>query len=141
MEGTTITSLEKRIGASKGVLSRALNNNSDIQSKWIQLIVENYPLYDAEWLLTGKGQMLKSDVPVHSNVGQEKDVSSIPVMSVDFSLLLKRYENLAYENAMKDVKIADLEARLKDCETKSRRSGNVPYDFSPQAPLLVAEPV
>ena len=38
----TITALETTIGASKGVLSRALANNTDIQSKWIIKIVENY---------------------------------------------------------------------------------------------------
>lgn len=39
-EGTTIGALERIIGASKGVLSRAINNGTDIQSKWIQRIVE-----------------------------------------------------------------------------------------------------
>lgn len=60
-EGIKIGALEKRIGASKGVLSRAINNGTDIQSKWIQVLVENYPLYSTEWLLTGKGCMLKDD--------------------------------------------------------------------------------
>ncbi|MDR0994662.1 MAG: hypothetical protein LBL81_00035 [Tannerella sp.] len=58
-EGIKITALELRIGASKGVLSRAISNGTDIQSKWIQLIVENYPNISPEWLLTGRGEMLK----------------------------------------------------------------------------------
>lgn len=49
-EGITITALEKQIGASKGVLSRALAKGSDIQSKWIQAIVENYHQYDVDGL-------------------------------------------------------------------------------------------
>lgn len=60
-EGVTITKLEQIIGASKGVLSRAIANNSDIQSKWLLKLVENYPLYNAEWLLTGQGKMLKEN--------------------------------------------------------------------------------
>ena len=60
-EGIKITTLERSIGASKGVLSRAINNGTDIQSKWIQCIVENYPQYSAEWLLTGRGDMLRHD--------------------------------------------------------------------------------
>lgn len=60
-EGITIGALERKIGASKGVLSRAINNGTDIQSKWIQTLVENYPDYSARWLLTGKGEMLKED--------------------------------------------------------------------------------
>lgn len=58
-ENIAITALEKKIGASKGVLSRAMSNGTDIQSKWIQNIVENYPHYSADWLLTGNGPMLK----------------------------------------------------------------------------------
>lgn len=56
-EGITIGALERAIGASKGVLSRAISNGTDIQSKWIQAIVENYPQYSAQWLLTGMGEM------------------------------------------------------------------------------------
>ncbi|HLW09749.1 MAG TPA: S24 family peptidase [Fermentimonas sp.] len=58
-ESITITALERQIGASKGVLSRALKNNTDIQAKWVASIVENYPLYSASWILTGSGSMLK----------------------------------------------------------------------------------
>ena len=57
----SFTGLEKKIGASKGVLSRAIQNNTDIQAKWICKIVENYPHYSSNWLLTGEGQMLNSE--------------------------------------------------------------------------------
>ena len=60
-EGISITTLEKKLGASKGVLSRAINNGTDIQSKWIMAMVENYPQYSSEWLLTGKGKMIKEN--------------------------------------------------------------------------------
>lgn len=60
-ESITISALERTIGASKGVLSRALNNNTDIQAKWIESIVENYPQYSISWLITGEGEMLKGD--------------------------------------------------------------------------------
>ncbi|TDW47392.1 hypothetical protein EV144_105416 [Flavobacterium sp. 270] len=60
-EGITITGLEHRIGASKGVLSRALVNNSDIQSKWLLKLVENYPRYSCDWLVKGKGPMIVED--------------------------------------------------------------------------------
>ncbi|RQO31911.1 hypothetical protein DBR32_03650 [Taibaiella sp. KBW10] len=60
--------MEQLIGASKGVLSRALAKDTDIQSKWIIKIVENYPHYNAEWLLTGKGEMLKELIPKKANL-------------------------------------------------------------------------
>ena len=58
-EGIKIGALEKKIGASKGVLSRAIAKNTDIQTKWIGKIIENYPIIDANWLLTGYGSMTK----------------------------------------------------------------------------------
>lgn len=58
-ENITIGNMERTIGASKGVLSRAIANHTDIQAKWIFNIVENYPKYSCDWLITGKGQMLK----------------------------------------------------------------------------------
>ena len=63
-EGITIGALERAIGASKGVLSRAISNGTDIQSKWIQRIVENYPSYSADWLLSGKGNIKKELSPL-----------------------------------------------------------------------------
>lgn len=72
-ESIKITALEQKIGASKGVLSRAINNNTDIQSKWISRIVENYPHYNSTWLLTGEGDMLHKKENV---VITQKDISS-----------------------------------------------------------------
>ena len=53
-EGMNITSLEKSIGASKGVLSRAINKGSDIQSKWLIALIEKFPNYNYEKLLKGE---------------------------------------------------------------------------------------
>lgn len=61
-EGMSITALEASIGASKGVFSRALANGTDVQSKWLVGMAENYPQYSSEWLLVGKGEMLKGSV-------------------------------------------------------------------------------
>lgn len=66
-KGITITKMESIIGASKGVLSRALQNNTDIQSKWLIKLVENYPEINCEWLIIGKGQMLKKNHLEQSN--------------------------------------------------------------------------
>lgn len=61
LEEGSVTAFEKRINASKGVISRAIAKGTDIQSKWIQVIAENYPHYSAEWLLTGRGNMEKEE--------------------------------------------------------------------------------
>lgn len=82
-EGITIGGLERIIGASKGVLSRAISNGTDIQSKWIQRLVENYPLYSADWLLTGRGSMRKDkDVEYTPEINYE--YKGAPYYNVDF---------------------------------------------------------
>ena len=73
-ERITIGALERRIGASKGVLSRAINNGTDIQAKWLEVIVENFPQYSTRWLLTGVGDMLKpSTAPTVNAAPAPKD--------------------------------------------------------------------
>ncbi|TDO69876.1 hypothetical protein EV143_11351 [Flavobacterium chryseum] len=74
-EGVSITKLEQIIGASKGVLSRAMANNSDIQAKWVLKVVENYPKYSCDWLLKSKGLMIK-DESVENIQPQIKDQES-----------------------------------------------------------------
>jgi oligoribonuclease NrnB/cAMP/cGMP phosphodiesterase (DHH superfamily) len=61
-ESVTITKLEQLIGASKGVLSRAITQNSEIQTKWLEKIVEIYPQYDCNWLIKSEGEMMKKSV-------------------------------------------------------------------------------
>lgn len=74
-EGTTLTALEKQIGASKAVLTRALNNNTDISTKWIKKIVDIYQLYSIEWIITGKGEMLKNTASYEGNIYSIEDNS------------------------------------------------------------------
>lgn len=83
-EGIRITSLEKKIGASKGVLSRAIANKTDIQTKWIQAIVENYPLYSANWLLTGQDTMLRGENKNTNLISYDPSVG-VPYYDVDFT--------------------------------------------------------
>lgn len=82
-ETIKITALEAKIGASKGVLSRAFKNNTDIQSKWLSNIVENYPLYNSDWLLTGKGEMLKSDDAIPLAVKSNHYDIGLPLIPLD----------------------------------------------------------
>lgn len=57
----SIRSFEQAIGASNGMIRKAIANNTDIQSKWVTAIVENFPQLDIRWLLTGEGEMLRTE--------------------------------------------------------------------------------
>lgn len=85
-ENIPIGSIERSIGASKGVLSRAIAGGTDIQSKWIEKMVENYPSISITWLLTGKGEMLYDDniqIPVaHKSPDNNSGVPLIPISAM-----------------------------------------------------------
>ena len=76
-EGITITALEQRIGASKGVLSRALSKHTDIQSKWLVKINECFPRYNTTWLLSGQEHMLREEPHSPHRVPFYKDVDEV----------------------------------------------------------------
>ena len=79
------------IGASKGVLSRAINNGTDIQAKWLSIIVENYPRYSTGWLLTGAGSMLKDDLK-GIQTADEANPSTLPTTSMNPSVGTPYYD-------------------------------------------------
>lgn len=90
-EGITIGAMERTIGASKGVLSRAINNGTDIQAKWLSIIVENYPRYSTGWLLTGAGSMLKNDLNGIKTI-DEANPSFMPTTSMNPSVGTPYYD-------------------------------------------------
>ena len=117
-EGITISALEKKIGASKGVLSRAIAKGTDIQAKWIESLVENYPMYSTEWLLTGEGDMLKSNKyepivevkPIHHprSIEKKEDTQVIYLYDFEATAGLKTLFDNKGNNIIDTIKIPKL---------------------------------
>lgn len=61
IEKITIGNLERLIGASGGVLYKAIRNNTDVQSKWIKGILDKFPHISPNWLLMGEGSIYKEE--------------------------------------------------------------------------------
>lgn len=80
-EGITISNLEKIIGASKGVLYRAIRENTDISSKWVRLLLENFQHISPEWLMTGEGNMYKEEYFPQYDYGTQNRISVFCVSS------------------------------------------------------------
>jgi hypothetical protein len=77
-QGLSIRAFEMSICASNGLIRKAITNNTDIQSKWISAIVDNYPQLNTDWLLTGKGEMLnESNNAGIVNAGSYNNIGSM----------------------------------------------------------------
>ncbi len=85
-QGISISAFEKKISASDGMIRRALRNKTDIQSKWIIKISENYPDLNLEWLITGKGEMYKTDNKANTKqvftINEEDNIQKIPLHGI-----------------------------------------------------------
>lgn len=84
----TLTEMERIIGASKGVLTRAASKGTNIQLRWLEAIAEKFPVWNAEWIITGKGKPTGIDVKVEiKNPTPEKSYTDgVPYYDVDFKL-------------------------------------------------------
>ena len=119
-EGITIGSLERKIGASKGVLSRAIANGTDIQSKWLQILVENYPEYSTLWLMTGKGPMLEKDPSRTQEATQTKPkvTRSTPTSAATESVLLSLIREKDETIRQQAIEIGKLTEQLRSLKSQ-----------------------
>ena len=60
--GISIRQIEIKTGASNGTFGKAITQNRDIGSNWIEKIVSAYPQINAFWLVTGQGDMIASAI-------------------------------------------------------------------------------
>lgn len=119
-EDINVTSLESKIGASKGVLSRAMRKKSGISLHWVIKIVEIFPQYSANWLLTGEGEKFrnKEKAPVSSEEKIKLLEQNISLMAENNSLLNELREKDNEINMLKNEKKELLESLKEKSDTK-----------------------
>ena len=78
-EQISVRAFEQKIGASNGLIRKAITNNTDIQGKWLSIIADNYPHISTDWLLTGNGSMLRSGTPIATLAPQGTGIPLIPI--------------------------------------------------------------
>ena len=59
-KGLTISSFERSIGMANASFGKSLKNKGAIGSDKLEKILNTYPEISPEWLMTGKGDMLKT---------------------------------------------------------------------------------
>ena len=72
-KGDSIYKLSKKIGVSNGYFSKQRQGKGAISSNIIEKIVSYYLDIDADWLLTGKGSMFRSEAPANPAIPLYKD--------------------------------------------------------------------
>jgi len=120
--GVSVRALESSIGASAGVISRAIKNNTDIQSKWVSALAENYHQLNIEWLLTGKGEMIKDEKPP-VQPGMASDVHSIYKVAREYKLRTDR------DLERQLIPLYEIEATAGIVSLFVDSAGNVPLDY------------
>lgn len=51
----------EEIGVNKAIISQIINEKLQVSNKMFRKIANTYPFIEVEWLLTGKGDMIKSE--------------------------------------------------------------------------------
>ena len=96
----SVSGFEKSISASNGVIRHAILKKTDIYSRFLVKILDNYPELSADWLLREEGEILREP-------DQEKPSDTT------VSILLQRIEDLARENGSLQAQIDEYKKR--DC--------------------------
>ncbi|WP_370409021.1 hypothetical protein [Tenacibaculum dicentrarchi] len=88
----TVRAFEKDIKASNGYIN-SINKNIGIDK--LQLIIEQNPILNLEWLLTGKGEMLASEKAEKSEKAENNELQKeINELYKDKFILLKENSEL-----------------------------------------------
>lgn len=105
-KGVTVQKFEVNVGYSNGAFGSQLKNDKSIGSDKIENILNAYPEINPEWLLTGRGEMLRAKEDMRHADPHESD-------------LLKKI------NELQEFKIHQLEKELASFkETNRHFEGN-----------------
>ncbi len=90
---------EQKISVSNGLIARFVSKNTSIQSDVLSKICDTFPELNFDWLVTGKGEMLR---------GSDREKSSDTTVSI----LLQRIEDLARENGSLQAQIDEYKKEI-----------------------------
>ena len=99
-KGIAISAFEKSIGMSNASFGKSLKNGGTIGADKLGNILQTYPEVNLYWLITGVGEMLKSDQPENPMGEQpEPDTSLVEYLKRKVAELEGKVEKLTDEKA------------------------------------------
>lgn len=96
--GFSQIAFSKRLGLSQGYLNQVINGNRNISYKILNAISGQFPQVNAQWLLTGVGEMfLPDEIPrmlaePAANFGSYKKVTVEGLADIIFSMQMQIHE-------------------------------------------------
>lgn len=117
----SIRSFEAKINASDGMIRRAIKNNTDIQSKWLAAIADNFHDINIEWLVTGRGEMLRTEIDGNSaatKIVYQSDPRDAEILAANKVTIETQKETIETQREL----ISTLKQRINDLERGSSYS-------------------
>lgn len=114
-KGFTIHSFEKELGI-RGSLDKAIKQNTNIRSDVFSKIIEIFTDINPDWLITGKGEMLRDAQPVATK--PENCEQKIQELKKEMAFLIESRER--YKEDLHHV--AKL---LEECKSEKKRSQTI----------------
>lgn len=71
--GLNVRQFEQKISASEGQIYKYLSRGGGLNSDTVAKILDNFPDISPDWLLLGKGEMLRSEAPKAAPSSAESD--------------------------------------------------------------------
>lgn len=94
----SIRAFEARAGITQGVLSNAIKRNTDISSTNLCKIIDTYEEFDAHWLLTGEGDMMRDPESTTDEPQTPKPTPSTSESESPKEIELPRTDEFEYVN-------------------------------------------
>ena len=89
-----ISSFEKKIGAGNNSIGTLINRNSNVSGQILSKILNTFEDVSSDWLLTGKGDMLRSSNQNLQPVATNQDNEDVVLLKQHIKLLNKQIEEL-----------------------------------------------
>lgn len=123
----SVRAFEIKIGASNGMIGRAISKKTDISAEWLSKIIEILPSTNAEWLLTGRGDMLRAADGESTTVQTEPTIIYRDNPDKEEIMQLLREQNAQLKEQIAELK------KPKFCGIPVNMSNTPPAEPSPLA--------
>ncbi len=121
-----ISSFERKIGVGNNSIGTIINKNSNVSGAILSKILNSYNDINANWLITGKGEMLNNKIIEPLIFEEPKEIYG-KTEKIELDLLLKNNSLLKEQNQLQEEviimlreKVQFFEEKYNDCENQKK---------------------